>query len=142
MQSAFKTASQHFHSDAETWKHDVVDERPEPINGFLRVPEKPGLGVTLNRQKLEQLKAVRLPEKDRWIIKTEFANGTTMYNLANPKESIFMVRPDRRRLIPMSYDSPLTTEYWDDDGSQEYKKMFQRLEKEEMVLEKPPGTRR
>jgi hypothetical protein len=119
-----------------------VDERPEPVNGFLRVPEKPGLGVTLNRDKLEQLKAVRLPEKDRWIIKTTFDNGTTMYNLANPKESIFMVRPDRRRLIPMSYDSPITTEYWDDDGSQAYKQMFKRLEKEEMVLEKAPGTRR
>ncbi len=142
MQSAFKTASQHFHSDTETWKHDVVDERPEPINGFLRVPENPGLGVTLNREKLEQLKAVKLPEKERWIIKTKFDNGTTMYNLANPKESIFMVRPDRRRLIPMSYDSPLTTEYWDEDGSQAYKQMFERLEKEEMVLEKAPGSRR
>ena len=141
MQSAFKTASQHFHSDAETWQHDVVDERPEPINGFLRVSEKPGLGLTLNREKLEQLKAVRLPDKDRWIIKTIYDNGTTMYNLANPKESIFMVRPDRRRLIPMSYDAPITTHYWDNDGSEQYKQMFQRLEKEGMVMERPPEPR-
>jgi hypothetical protein len=141
MQSAFKTASQHFHCDAETWKHDVVDERPEPINGFLRVPEKPGLGVTLNREKLEQLKKVRLPEKEKWIIKTRFDNGAMMYNIADPKQSIFMVRPDVRRLIPMSYDAPLETEYWDQDGTPEYKKMFERIVKEGMVLEKPAGEK-
>ena len=46
-----------------------------------------------------------------------------------------MVRPDRRRLIPMSYDSPIATEYWDDDGSSEYRTMFDRIEREQMVLE-------
>ena len=53
-----------------------------------------------------------------------------MYNIHDPEQSLFMVRPDRWRLIPMSYDSPLTTEYWDDDGSEEYRKMFARIEKE------------
>ena len=47
-----------------------------------------------------------------------------------------MVRPDRSRIIPMSYDSPVTTSYWDDDGSPEYREMFARLEREQMVLEK------
>jgi len=59
-----------------------------------------------------------------------------MYNIADPKDSIFMVRPDRKRLIPMSYDAPISTEYWDDDGTTEYKKMFVRIEQEGMVLEK------
>ena len=76
------------------------------MNGFLRVPEKPGLGVTLDRDELERLKKLKLPEQSKWIIKTRFANGTMMYNIADPKQSIFMVRPDRRRLIPMSYASP------------------------------------
>lgn len=43
MQAAFKTASLHFNSDTETWKADVVKERIEPINGHIRVPERPGL---------------------------------------------------------------------------------------------------
>ena len=55
----------------------------------------------------------------------------------DPGQSLFMVRPDRWRLIPMSYDSPLTTEYWDDDGSEEYRKMFARIEREGIVLLKP-----
>jgi hypothetical protein len=57
-----------------------------------------------------------------------------MYNIADPKQSIFMVRPDTRRLIPMSYTSPLKTEYWDDDRSPAYREMFARIEKQGVVV--------
>jgi L-alanine-DL-glutamate epimerase-like enolase superfamily enzyme len=140
MQAAFKTANFHFHCDAETWKADVVTERPEPINGLLRVSEKPGLGVTLDRDQLELLKNLRLPEQPRWIITTRFANGTIMYNIADPKKSIFMVRPDGERLLPMSYDAPLQTEYWDDDGSPEYKQTYERIQQSGIVLERGAGS--
>ena len=41
-----------------------------------------------------------------------------MYNI--PQGGHFMVRPDWQRAgIPMSYNAPLATEYWDDDGSSE-----------------------
>ncbi|MBM3241387.1 hypothetical protein FJZ31_34335 [Candidatus Poribacteria bacterium] len=59
-----------------------------------------------------------------------------MYNLADPKNSIFMVRPDRKRLIEMSYDAPISTEYWDDDGTPAYAKMLARLEREGVVMER------
>ena len=134
MQSAFKAASFHFIDSSEQWKSDVVNERLEPVNGLLRVPEKPGLGVTLNAAELERLRKLQLPKQPKWIIKTTFDNGTRMFNIANPEDSIFMVRPDRRRLIPLRYDLPLTTEYWDDDGSADYKQMFARIEREGVVL--------
>ena len=135
MMSAFPSANFHFFGDTETWKSDVVNERLEPINGFVRVPESPGLGLTLNREELERLKKLRLPDQEKWIIKSQFKNGTCMYNIADPDNSIFMVRPDRKRLIPMGYDTPIATEYWDDDGTLAYKKMFQRIEQEGIVLE-------
>ena len=84
---------------------------------------------------LERLKKLKLPQQSKWIIKTKFKNGTTMYNIADPKQSIFMVRPDVRRLIPMSYDAKVTTEYWDDDGSPEYRTMFKRIETDGVVLQ-------
>ena len=134
MQTAFKSATYHFNSDTETWKSDVTKERLEPINGVIRVPERPGLGVTLDAAELDRLKKLKLPEIGKWIIKTRYKNGTVMYNMADPKESIFMVRPDRRREIPLSYAAPITTDWWDNDGSEEYKAMFQRLEREGVVL--------
>ena len=136
MHAAFKAAKFHFVTTSEIYKSDVVKERLEPINGFVRVPEGPGLGVTLDRAELERLKRRQAPEQPKWILKTRFANGTMMYNIHDTKDSLFMVRPDRRRLIPMSYDSPLSSEYWDDDGSPEYKAMFERIEREGIVLER------
>ncbi len=137
MQAAFKTASLQFHCDAETWKSDVVQERLEPTNGFIRVPESPGLGVTLDREELERLKVNTPAEQPPYILKSRFENGTAMYNLMRPPQTAhFMVLPNRRRLIPLSFDAPITTEYWDDDGSPEYAAMFKRLETEQMVLEK------
>ena len=136
MMAAFPTATFHFFADTETWQDDVVKERLEPINGFLRVPEKPGLGLTLDRDALERLESLKLPEQEKWIIKSQFKNGTKMYNIADPKNSIFMVRPDRSRLIPMSYDAPISTEYWDNDGTPAYQEMFARIEREGIVLER------
>ncbi len=36
----------------------------------------------------------------------------------------------------MSYASPISTDYWDDDGSAEYKKIFARIEQEGVILER------
>ena len=136
MMAAFPTATFHCHNDYETWAADVVKERLDPINGFVRVPEKPGLGLTLDRDELERLKNLSLPSQDKWIIKSRFKNGTHMFNIADPDNSGFMVRPDHKKLIPMSYAAPIETEYWDDDGSDEYRELFSRIEREGIVLER------
>ena len=137
MQAAFKTANFHFGNGSEILDSDVVKERLEPVNGFLRVPEGPGLGVTLDREALEQLKQNRPPEQPPYILRTRFKNGTIMYYLMRPpKTSHFMVLPHRWRLIPMSFDSPLSTDYWDDDGTPEYRAIFKRLETEKILLER------
>ena len=140
MQAAFKAASLHFHCDAEIFTEDVVRERLEPINGFLRVPEAPGLGVTLDRDALEKLKQNKPPRQGTFILKTRFDNGTMMYNVGDPKNAHFMVLPNSRKLIPFSFDAPISTEYWDDDGSAEYRAMSQRLETEKMVLLPGPSA--
>ena len=141
MKAAFPTATLHSHSDAETWSHDVVAESLEPINGLVRVPEKPGLGLTLDREKLAYLKNIVLEPQQPWIIKSRFRNGTVMYhNFDQTKSGHFLVRPDwHRGLIPMSYAAPIETEYWDDDGSPEFKTMQQRLTQEGMILERENG---
>ena len=115
----------------------MVSQRLEPVNGVVRVPEAPGLGVTLDRAALERAVKLKLPEQPRWIIRSRFKNGSVMHNIADPAQSLFMVRPDIRRLIPLSYTSPVSTDYWDDDGTPEYRKMFARIEREGVVLE--PG---
>ncbi len=136
MTAAFPTATFHIISNAETWKEDVVLERPQIINGFARVAEKPGLGLSLDREALARLTAQKLPAQPRWIIRSNFKNGARMFHIADTSNSLFMVRPDRSRLLPMRYDAPIETEYLDDDGSVEYRDLFARIEREGMVLER------
>ena len=84
-----------------------------------------------------RLKKQKLPKQAKWIIKTTYKNGTRMYNIADPAESIFMVRPDNRKLLPFSYYAPLSSQWWDDDGTKKYREMFARIQKRGVVLEKP-----
>ena len=104
----------------------------------MRVPEKPGLGVTLDRGELARLSARESSACDPWIIRSRFANGARMYHKYDAGTTRhFLVRPDwRRGKVPMSYDAPIATDYWDDDGSPEWRQMMQRIETEGMVLER------
>ncbi len=36
----------------------------------------------------------------------------------------------------MIYAAPIATDYWDDDGTEEYRAMFERIEREGTVLER------
>ncbi|MFH1567107.1 MAG: enolase C-terminal domain-like protein [Gemmatimonadota bacterium] len=136
MMAAFPSATFHFFSDTEAAGSDVVRERWEPVEGRLRVPEAPGLGVTLDRAELERLEQRRPAPQAPWIVKSTFAGGARMYNLHDPANSLFMVRPDLRREITLSYAAPISTQYWDDDGSPTFAAMKARLERGGMVLEK------
>ncbi|MCX7395893.1 MAG: mandelate racemase/muconate lactonizing enzyme family protein [Planctomycetales bacterium] len=136
LHAAFKAATLHFNTDTEMWSTDVTNEKLEPMNGWLRVPEAPGLGVTLNRAELERLKDLKLPANPDWIIKSKYPDGTVMYNLAKPTNSLFMVRPDMRKLVTLGYDSPITTEWWDPDGTPAFSSMMKQLLQEGMILEK------
>lgn len=84
-----------------------------------------------------QLALSRREEQEEWIIKTTYKNATTMYNIADPKQSIFIIRTDTRPEVPLSYAAPLSTAWWDNDGSPKYAKMFRRLKREGVVLERP-----
>ncbi len=137
--AAYPTANFHFITTAERFAGDVVTERPQPVNGFLRVSEQPGLGLTLDREALERLEALELSPQKPFIIRSRFANGTRMYAYYFiEKTKHFFIRPDwTRGLIPLSHDAPITTDYWDDDGTTEFRQMLERVEQERVVIEAP-----
>ena len=91
--------------------------------------------MELERAELERLKGLQLPEKPRWIIKSKFANGTRFFAKAHDKRH-FMIRPDwTRGGLPLSYEAPIITEYWDDDGSDAFAQMWTQLDVEHPVVE-------
>lgn len=51
---------------------------------MIRVPQAPGSYVPLDREALERAASLRLPQQPKWIIKTQFKNGSRMFNLHDP----------------------------------------------------------
>ena len=89
-------------------------------------------------KEVARLEGLEPRSKPIFIIVSKFDNGAILYTRPDPKNPHFMVRPDwSRTLMPVSFTSPLTTEYWDDDGGSEFAEMYARLEREGMVLEMP-----
>ncbi len=136
MMAAFPSANFHFVSATEVSRQRFVTEPLHPVNGFIRVPEKPGLGIELDMKEVERLEGLEPRSKPIFIIVSKFDNGAILYTRPDPKNPHFMVRPDwSRTLMPMSFAAPLRSDYWDDDGSDEFNAMMARIEREGAVLE-------
>ena len=81
MMATFPSATFHFIDSSEILKDEVVRERLEPINGLIRVPEKPGLGLTLDRDELERLSEPGIAADqavDRQIAIRQLGRGCTI----------------------------------------------------------------
>ena len=142
MMAAFPSANFHFvNATTEVSSERFVTEPLNPVNGFIRVPEQPGLGVELDMDEVRRLERIEPMAKPRFIIVSRYDNGTTLYARPDPENPHFMVRPDwSRELMPVSFAAPLKTRYWDDDGSAEFGAMMARLEREGAVLEPAGGS--
>ncbi len=138
MMAAFPSANFHFvNATTEVSSERFVTEPLNPINGFIRVPEQPGLGVELDMKEVERLTRIEPMTKPNFMIVCKYDNGTTLYTRPDPENPHFMVRPDwSRTLMPMSFVAPLKTEYWDDDASTDFNAMMTRVEQEGAVLQK------
>ena len=137
MMAAFPSANFHFVSaTSEISSEHFVTQPLHPINGLIRVPEQPGLGVELDLNRVEHLEQLEPMVKPRFIIVCKYDNGATLYTSPDPENPHFMVRPDwSRTLMPMSFVAPLNTEYWDDDGSAKFEEMMTKIEATGAVLE-------
>ena len=138
MMAAFPSANFHFvNATTEVSSERFVTEPLNPINGFIRVPEQPGLGVELDMKEVERLTRIEPMTKPNFMIVCKYDNGTTLYTRPDPENPHFMVRPDwSRTLMPMSFVAPLKTEYWDDDATTDFNAMMARVEQEGAVLQK------
>ena len=131
MSCTFPTATLSQLTSSWLWKSDVVRERFEIVGGLMRVPEGPGLGVTLDRDELERLKALPIPKQPPFIVRSKYAYGGTLHFIHDPeKNHNGLFYPDLTTVPRMGYAEPVKTDFWDDDGSKEYREMFARCQKE------------
>jgi L-alanine-DL-glutamate epimerase-like enolase superfamily enzyme len=118
---------------ANLWKDDVTQERFSVVGGSIAVPKGPGLGVTLDREKLEKYKKAPAPTPVRLLVRVEYKNGLTILFRHNPEESgaLLNLRSLARVNLPgpvPGYRNRVVTKFWEADGTAEFNRAWEKTE--------------
>ena len=122
------------------WKEHVTHEEMPVISGSIALPQGPGLGVTLDRKKLQHIAESPRPKQTRFLVRTRYSDGLTIYFRFNPDLPGANVRflnppgfgkrysgfgPDVPGPVP-GYANPVVTDFWDETNSPEFKAIWKR----------------
>ena len=111
------------------WKDDVTTETFSVVSGSVPVPKGPGLGVTLDRAKLEKYKSVPKPKAPRLLARIEYATGLTIFfrhdlERPSPQRSLRFISGVKVPGPVPGYRNRVVTDFWEDDSSAEFAKVW------------------
>lgn len=142
--SVFPTATMDQVNLAELWTEHVTNEEMPITNGAIGLPDGPGLGVTVNMEKLKHLAKAPRPQYKPFLVKIMYKNGPTILARHNP--DIAGHTDDMRYLKRLlgtpvpgptpAYDNPVRTEWWDDVDDPAFQKAWRATENRKYVIEK------
>jgi L-alanine-DL-glutamate epimerase-like enolase superfamily enzyme len=117
------------------WKEDVTAQTMPVVGGSVQVPEGPGLGVKLDREKLERCCLARPLEPGRFLVRLRYADGLTVYLRHDPQQP---GATDNLRFHerlhhfgvpgpPPSYASAVVADFWEGkDDPAEFERRWQQ----------------
>lgn len=110
---------------------DVTTERIPIIRGSIAVPKGPGLGVSLDRDKLEKYKRTPIPAPKQLLVRTEYQNGLTLFFRHNPETpgELLQLRSLTRVDVPgpmPGYRNHVVSNFWEADGSEEFAAVWKK----------------
>ena len=118
--AVFRMATIHHVNVSNLWKEDVTVEQMPVVGSCVQVPEGPGLGVTLDRDKLAKCASQQPHERGRYLVRLRYADGLTVCARGNPDQ----VRAQLRSFASVhglqapgsvpTYNAPVTGDYWDE----------------------------
>ena len=122
------------------YEDDVIHEKAEIVGGCVAVPAGPGLGVTINHDKLEKYKALLaegLDKGPRFLVRIRYSDGLTVYQRHEPWQDgqhdhhRFLERLTKNAVptrVPR-YDSPIHTDHWQEtEDPSRFEQMWARTE--------------
>ena len=122
------------------WKEQVTREDMPVVGGSVALPEGPGLGISLDREKLKRLAQAPRPKQTRFLVRTRYEDGLSIYFRFDPDLPGANVRflnppgfgqrysgfgPDVPGPVP-GYANPVVSDFWDETGSAEFEAMWER----------------
>ena len=125
MAAAFERATLHHVTLGRMWAEDVVRPTFKVVGGQVQVPEAPGLGLTLDREALERLKAMEVEPLPRALIRISHGRGYTTYArppvASLPRDCASMLAG-----VGEGYNLPVDQDSFFDDGSERFAALWER----------------
>jgi len=130
--AVFKMATIDHVNLARLWKDDVVEQAMPIRDGFVDVPKGPGLGVTVDDDKLKQYASVPRPSHQPFLVRIRYKNGPTIYTRHDPHlpgaadNMRYLSRLLGKEITgPLpAYDNDVITDFWDDVDSTEFQQLW------------------
>jgi len=142
--AVFPTATMDQVNLAELWDEHVTNEKMPIKNGSITVPEGPGLGVTVDLEKLKHLAQAPRPKYEPFLVRVMYKDGPTIIARHNP--AIDGHTDDMRflkRLLGKANDLPgptpgymndVRTEWWDDRDDLAWQKAWKATARNKYIL--------
>ena len=125
MAAAFERATLHHCTVTHLWEEDVVEPVFEVVAGQVRVPEEPGLGITLNRESLEQLKVAEPAPLPKALIRVRVEGGPTVYARPPASRSPHLSPVDVAG-VGEGYNRQVDQDFWHDDGTEDFAELWKQ----------------
>ncbi len=107
----------------DQYAEDATGGRLEIDEGSTPVPEGPGLGIDIDEEKLAELAARPKSELPTHVGVLELPGGSTYYTPSIPSA-------ERLSGFPEGNVRGIRSRVWNDDGSEDFKAIFQRVQSE------------
>ena len=129
---------------AELWTEHFTKERMPIRDGSITVPDGPGLGVTVDEEKLRELATMPRPDYRPFLVRVVYKNGPTIVARHNPAldghtdDMRFLARLlGRNRDLPgpkPGYMNEVRTEWWDDHDDPVWQRAWKTTAETKFVL--------
>jgi len=119
------------------YRHHMLKKPIDVVGGFHHVPEDPGLGVEVDEESMHKF---LIPDE---IIRP-FRDNEEPYDFPRPRFIRIALYPDGRRIHFSSvhqgfqleaYTPGVQTEYWREDGTQEFEKLWDSIQKKPIYMD-------
>ena len=124
------------------WKDDVTIETMPVVKGSVQVPTGPGLGITLDREKLERYKQAPRPRYEPFLVRIRYEDGLTIYtrhDADQPKsnDSLRFLSRLLKQNVPgplPAYANPVVSEFLDKKNFADFEKIWQQTKSGPFVV--------
>ena len=128
----FKMATIDHVNLARLWKDDVTKQTMPIRDGFVEVPKGPGLGISIDGDKLKTYASVSRPKHRKFLVRIRYKNGPTIYTRHDPHlpgatDNMRYLGRLLGKNIPgpiPAYDNDVFTDFWDDVDSPEFQRLW------------------